>query len=213
MRFLPSAACVAAVLLTCGAVAAQDGTAIPSVGVELLTGRIQDVAADREGTGTRAWGGQVTGGLTLYRIVNLGAEFGIVDMADEAPFSQPTDHGDMSSSVSAFLGTFTAGLRSPRLALGETQPVTASAGLNVGHTWLSTRRMITNCSDCDSEDVDIHAGSFVEPAVQLNRGRGGLTARYRIYSGDSNWENALMIGYSWTVSPRSKTREETAPGR
>lgn len=215
MRFFTCAVCLSAsLLLTGGAAAAQDAsTVVPSIGVELLTGRIQDVAAERAGTGTRAWGGQVTGGLTLYRLVSLGAEFGIVDMADEQPFSQPTDHGDMSSAVSAFLGTFTAGVRTPRLALSETNPVTVSAGINVGHTFLSTRQMITQCSDCHSEDVDIHAGSFWEPAVQLNRGRGGLTARYRIYGGSSNWENALMIGYSWTVAPRHKNREETAPER
>jgi hypothetical protein len=184
-----------------------------TIGFDLITSRIQDVAAEQVGTGTRAWGGQAIGSITAYRVLTFTGEFGIVDMSDERPFSQGTTEGEKSSSVSSFLGTVAAGLRTPPLALAPESSVRVSAGVSAGHTFISTERSIVECVDCHEEDLEIRAGNFVEPAVYLTRGRGGLNARYRMYGGDSNWENALIVGYTWSlrrVPKQSDTEAEPA---
>ena len=210
MRMISSAVCLAGslVLLGGGTAAAQDQPTVEThLGFDLMTSRIQDVAADAQGTGRRAWGGQATGSVTAYRVLTLTGELGVLDMADERPFEQGTNRGDMSSSVSSFLGTLSAGLRTPPLALAEESSLRVVAGVNAGHTWVKTRRGIVDCSNCHSEDVEISAGNFLEPALHVTRGRGGLNARYRMYQEGSHWENAVMVGYTWLLG-----KKDAAPG-
>jgi hypothetical protein len=201
MRTLTSAACLfGALLLASNGAAAQDRSPVDiQMGLDLITSRIQNVAAEQVGTGTRGWGLQVGGAATAYRVLSLTAELGAVAMRDGEQFSQDTDQGTMSSAVSSVLGTMAAGVRTPSLALGEENPLRLSVGVNAGHTWLKTTRGIDRCIDCHSEDLELRAGDFWEPSLYLTRGRGGLSARYRVYSADSNWENALMVGYTFVL--------------
>jgi hypothetical protein len=209
MRVFTSAACLSAALLASHGAAAQNPSSIEThLGIDLLTSRIQDVAAEQEGTGTRAWGGQAIGSVTAYRVLTLTGELGVVDMVDERPFQQGTTNGDMTSSVSAFVGTLAAGLRTPPVALEKESSIRLVAGVNAGHTWLRARRLITNCSDCHAEDVELRAGDFLEPALYVTRGRGGLNARYRMYRDGSNWENAVVIGYTWRLGPKAAAPED-----
>jgi hypothetical protein len=205
MRFSTSAAYLfAAVLLAGHDASAQERTPVEAqLGFDLITGRIQNVAAEQAGTGTRAWGGQATGAVTAYRVLALTGEFGIVDMRDGRQFSQETNKGTMSSAVSAFLGTVAAGLRTPPLALAESDPLRLGASVSVGHTWIKTERMITQCAGCRSEDVELRAGDFLEPALYVTRGRGGLNARYRMYRDGSHWENAVIVGYTLRMRGRA----------
>lgn len=68
--------------------------------------------------------------------------------------------------------------------------------MNAGRNFVSVDRSIAQCADCHSEDVNVRAGNFWEGVLQVAPGRGTVSARYRKYSGDSNFRDALMVGYS-----------------
>lgn len=198
----------AALLLVGNGAAAQEAPPLDSVkaapskvesrlGLDLLTGSIESATASQQGTGSRAWGFLVNGGVTAFRILDLSADVGVVDVSDKDAFSENTTAGVKTSSVSAFLGTVAVGLRTPPLDLGdEDTPATLSAGVNLGHTWLSAERSIVNCVDCTEEDLEIRAGSFWEPGLHVTPGgrRWGISARYRIYGGASDLKDSVMIG-------------------
>lgn len=180
-----------------GAAAQQALQLEPSVGLELITGKIGEATAQSQGTGGRAWGMQVNMGVTAMRVLSLSADLGIADIADNDAFSENTTGGEMTSSVQAVLGSVAAGLRTPPIAFPEQPSATLSAGVNVGHTWLSAERGIVNCTDCSEQDLEITAGSFWEPGLYIAPSRRwGVSARYRKYTGDSDLLDAIMIGIS-----------------
>ncbi|HEX9937374.1 MAG TPA: hypothetical protein VGB15_09630 [Longimicrobium sp.] len=217
MRCIPSIACLSAALLlsTSGTAAAQAGSHVETrLGLELVSSGIEPVAADSAGIGSRAWGVQVTGSLIAFRVLSLNAEGGIIGMSDEQPFTQETNQGEKTSGVAAGMGTLSAGLRTPPLSLGGEKPFHLSAGVNAGRSWVDVNRDITYCYNCHAEDVQVQAGSFVEPVLQVGAGRGALIARYRMYSGDSDFTDALMLGYTIsTRRPAPKPAEATEAPR
>jgi hypothetical protein len=202
MRVTTSAACLAAGLLLAanGAGAQERQQVVPQYGLDLITTGIEPFAADRAGVGSRAWGVQLTGGLVAYRVLSLNVDGGILLMSDERPFTQETTQGEKTSGVGAGIGSVSAGLRTPPLALGGANPRFLSAGVNAGRSWMNVTRTITHCVDCHGEDVRVRAGTFWEPVLEVGNGRGSVTARYRVYAGDSDVQNALMLGV--TVAPR-----------
>ena len=190
--------------------AAQDMPVAPRIGFDLFTSGIKQVAADSAGIGSRAWGAQVTGSLTAFRVLSLNAEGGIIVVSDEAEFSQETNLGERTSGVAAGIGTLSAGLQTPPLSLGGPKPLFLSAGVNGGRSWLDMNRTISQCIDCHSEDVNVQAGNFWEPLLQISTGRGTFSARYRMYGGDSDFQDALMIGYSVVTGRRARNPVDTA---
>lgn len=174
----------------------------PRFGLELLTGAVDPDQAEQAGVGTRAWGVQFSGAVTAFRVLTVGVDLGAVGLSDKRQFTENTTEGEKSSSVGAGMGSLALGLRTPPLALGGESPARVSAGVNVGHTWMGANRRIDRCADCHSEDVEIRAGDFWEPALTVNMGRWGLSARYRVYSGASSIRDAVMIGYSSNVGWR-----------
>lgn len=201
MRIVTSAACLsAALLLAASGAAAQQRHLVPRYGFDLITTGMEPIAADSAGVGSRAWGVQLTGGLVAYRVLSLNVDGGILLMSDEAPFTQETTQGEKTSGVGAGIGSVSAGLRTPPLPLGGTTPRFLSAGVNAGRSWVNVTRTITHCIDCHGEEVSVRAGTFWEPVLEVGNGRGAVTARYRVYGGGSDLQNALMIGV--TVSPR-----------
>jgi hypothetical protein len=205
MRVITSAACLSAtLLLAAGGAAAQQSQVVPRYGLDLITTGMQSIAADSAGVGHRAWGVQLTGGVVAYRVLSLNVDGGILLMSDEAPFTQETTQGEKTSGVGAGIGSVSAGLRTPPLSLGGANPRFLSAGVNAGRSWVNVTRTITHCVDCHGEDVSVRAGTFWEPVLEVGNGRGAVTARYRVYGGGSDIQNALMIGV--TVSPRRASR-------
>jgi hypothetical protein len=166
-------------------------------GFDLVTGAIDGTAAEQAGTGSRLWGAQVSLGITAHRVLTVTGDFGIVGMSDEAAFTQETNQGSKTSGVAAGMGSLALGLRTPPLSLGA-RDAAISAGASAGATWLHVTRTITNCSNCHGEDVELGAGTFVEPGVHLTSGRRGISARYRLYGGGSDVQDALMIGLTGT---------------
>jgi hypothetical protein len=202
MRSITSAACLSAALLlgTTGTAAAQGRSNVETrFGLDLISSGIETVAADSAGVGSRAWGVQVTGNLIAFRVLSLNAEGGVIGMSDEAAFTQETTQGEQTSGVAAGMGTLSAGLRTPPLSLGGERPFHVSAGVNAGRSWVDVNRTITYCVDCHSEDVEVRAGNFVETMLQVGIGRGAMMARYRMYGGNSDFTDALIVGYTITT--------------
>jgi len=98
--------------------------------------------------------------------------------------------------VGGVVGSLLAGLHTPPLALAPNRAADVRFGVNVGYTLIGADRSINHCIDCTVQRVKIRAGEFWEPGVQLFHGRGGLSARYRVYRGGADVRNALMIGYT-----------------
>lgn len=208
MRVSTSAACLSAALLL--ATSSASAQSAPRFGFDLITTGMDAVTADSAGVGSRAWGVQLTGGLLVYRVLALNAEGALLLMSDEAPFTQETTQGEKTSGVGAGMGSVSAGLRTPPLAVGGAKPLFLSAGVNAGNSWLNVTRTITHCVDCHGETVEVRAGTFWEPVVEVGNGRGAFTARYRVYGGESDLQNALMIGYTF-AAPRRGSQPQDAP--
>lgn len=177
----------------------------PRMGIDFMLGRMEEGTAEAQGTGTSARGLQFAMGVTALRVVDVSVDLGIMGLPDERSFSQETTQGEMESTVAAAMATVAAGLRTPALRLGG--PISASAGVNVGHTFLSAERSITNCVDCHAEDVSIGAGSFWEPGLLVFHNRTGLSARYRMYGDGSDVRNVMMIGLVVSAQPRPRAVE------
>lgn len=210
MRAIPHGFCIAAGLLF--AASGAPAQAVPThlqYGADLIVSGIDPVAAANAGIGDRAYGLLINGNLIAFRVLSLSAEGGLLETSDEDAFTQETNRGEQTSSVTALMGSLSAGLRTPELSLGGTRPLTLSAGLNAGSTWLNVSRGIVQCADCHDEDLNVRAGGFWEPAVWVGIGPGAVSARYRTYVGGSNVQNAWILGYS-TAGP-SRSRPAAAP--
>jgi hypothetical protein len=63
-------------------------------------------------------------------------------------------------------------------------------------------RTLTECVDWTNENLKLRTGTFLEPALHLTFGRGGLSARVHVYNSDSDLGELVMIGYSYGVGSR-----------
>lgn len=205
MRRLISSACLAAgcLLPAAGGAAAQAQPQLDTrISLDLLTSSVEREAAQAAGVGKQGFGIQVNGSVTAFRILALSLDLGVLGLKDERPFRENTTDGEKSSSIDGGMFSLAAGLRTPPLALEGPNGPRLSAGVNAGYTGLDIDRTIAQCVDCTNENLSLRAGTFLEPALHLTFGRGGLSARYRVYGGDSNFGNAVMLGYSWGVGSR-----------
>jgi hypothetical protein len=194
--------CVLQLLAPDGA-GAQAERAVFRFGADLISTSIDSAAANGAGVGSRASGLQLTGAVTVFNVLTANVEGGIVGMSDKAAFTQETTGGEKSSGVAAGMGSLSVGVRTPPLALGGARPVRLSAGVSAGHTLLDATRTISECYDCHGESVHVEAGSFWEPVMQLDLGRGAVNARYRAYTGDSDLRDALIVGFSVVARRRA----------
>jgi hypothetical protein len=196
MRSITSLTCL--MLLATGGTAAAQGpsSVVTAIGFDLITSGIEAAAADSAGIGSRAWGFQIPVSVTAFRVLSLNADGGILFLSDEQAFTQNTNVGERTSGVSAGTLAISAGLHTPPISLGGEKPLFVTGGVNAGHNFVNVNRSIAQCRDCHTEDVEVRAGNFWEGVLQVVPGRGTVTARYRMYGGDSNFRDALMVGYS-----------------
>ncbi|HEX6373458.1 MAG TPA: hypothetical protein VF006_31325 [Longimicrobium sp.] len=172
------------------------------ISFDLLTSSVERDAAEEAGVATQGYGLQVNGSVTAFRVLAVSLDLGVLGLKDERQFRQNTTQGEKSSSIDAGMFAVAVGLRTPPLALDGATGPRVSAGVNAGYTGLDIDRTIAECVDCHNEELSLRAGSFLEPALHMTFGRGGLSARYRLYNGESSFQDALMIGYSWGVGSR-----------
>lgn len=212
MRSLTSLTCLTLLLATSGAAAQSRSPFETTIGFDLITSVIETAAADSAGVGSRAWGFQIPASVTAFRVLALNADGGLLFLSDEQAFTQETNVGERTSGVSAGTLALSAGLRTPLLSLGGEQQLFVSAGANAGRNFVNVSRSIAQCVDCHTEDVEVRAGNFWEGVLHVVPGRGTISARYRVYTGDSNFRNALMVGYSTVIrKPGPQTMEAPAP--
>lgn len=204
MRTTSRAALVAGALLFLpGARAAAQSLPSPNVrlGLEMISSAVSpEVAAERK-TGDRVWGGHLLVGLTWLRVVSLNGEIGGLWLRDDARFSQETTGGTKSSGVTGAHVSVAAGLRTPPLAVGGGGTTALSAGVNVGTTYMRVTRAIENCVDCHVDELELRAGEFLEPGVQLSFGQLAVGARYRLYGAASDLDNSIVIGVTAGRAP------------
>ena len=202
-HFTSIAFLVTACLLLAAEAAAQAQPRLDTrVSFDLLTSSVESEAAEEAGVGTQAYGLQVNTAVTAFRFLAVSLDLGVLGIKDERQFREGTTQGEKSSSIDAGMFSLAVGLRTPVLSLdGQTGP-RVSAGVNAGYTGVDIDRTIADCVDCTNENLNLRAGTFLEPAVHLTFGRGGVSARYRRYGGDSSFQDALMIGYSWGLGSR-----------
>ncbi|HEX8670985.1 MAG TPA: hypothetical protein VF710_03815 [Longimicrobium sp.] len=209
MRSITSLTCLTLLLATSGAAAQNRSPVETMIGFDLITSGIETAAADSAGVGSRAWGFQIPASVTAFRVLTLNADGGVLFLSDEQAFTQETNLGERTSGVSAGTLALSAGLRTPMLSLGGEQPLFVSAGVNAGRNFVNVNRSIAQCVDCHTEDVRVRAGNYWEGVLHVAPGRGTISARYRAYSGDSNFRDALMIGYS--IPLRGLVRKPETP--
>lgn len=172
------------------------------ISLDLLASSVNGDAAEEAGVGTQAYGIQVNGAVTAFRYVAVSLDLGVLGIKDERQFREGTTQGEKSSSIDAGMFSLAVGLRTPQLSLeGQTGP-RVSAGVNAGYTGVDIDRTIAQCVDCTNENLNLRAGTFLEPALHVTFGRGGVSARYRRYGADSSFQDALMVGYSWGLGSR-----------
>ena len=205
MRRFMSIACLTSgcLLATAGHAAAQAPSQLDSrISFDLLASSVNADAAEEAGVGTQAYGIQVNGAVTAFRVLAISLDLGVMGMKDERQFRQNTNQGEKTSSIDAGMFSLAAGLRTPPLSLQGAAGPRVSAGVNAGYTGVDIDRTIAQCVDCENENLTLRAGTFWEPALHVTFGRGGLSARYRVYGGDSSFQDAVMIGYSWGLGSR-----------
>jgi hypothetical protein len=202
MRRLMSIAFMAGGCLLLPANAAAQAQLDSRISLDLLASSVNGDAAEEAGVGTQAYGVQVNGAVTAYRFLAVSLDLGILAIDDERQFREGTTAGEKSSSIDAGMFSLAAGLRTPALSLNGQAGPRVSAGVNAGYTGVDIDRTIAECVDCTNENLNLRAGTFVEPALHVTFGRGGMSARYRRYAGDSSFQDALMIGYSWGLGSR-----------
>ena len=204
MRRLLSLAVLAGgcVLLAAEAAAQTQPPVDTRFSFDLMAGSVKPGAAQEVGVGTQGFGIQVNGSVTAFRYLAVSLDLGILGLKDERPFEENTTDGEKRSSIDGGMYSLAAGLRTPSLALGGPTGPRLSAGVNGGVTGLDMDRTITECVDCTNENLSLRAGTFVEPALHLTFGRGGLSARLRMYNSESDFGELVMIGYSYGVGSR-----------
>lgn len=203
MRHLRTLVLVAGLFAIHGQAAAQQAPLELWGGLDVFTASLTPDASEEQGTADRMWGGQLSFGATSMRVLSVGADLGFVGLRDHRSFTEPTTGGDKTSTVGGVMGSLRAGLSTPPLSLAADGATDLRIGMNVGYTLIGADRSINECVDCTIESVRIHAGGFWEPGLQLFRGKHGLSARYRRYTGDSDVRDAVMIGYTLRAGPRA----------
>lgn len=163
---------------------------------------IDDQRAAEEGVGTS------------FTTIELGADYiqqqwrtslwlDIAMYDDERPFSQTvegtgwTNRGDISSKSSDASGAIIGAAFGPQLYFGTDNANVAyvQAGLDA---IVSSKREISSCSNCHSEDIDLDGGAVVIAGFEhiADQWRIGLNVRQHV-SGDLTSGVGISVGYKF----------------
>ena len=124
-------------------------------------------------------------------LTTLGADF--VGYSDNEGFTNNTTGGVMSSNASGFL---LAGSTGPMWRFGDDKQVITFTQLGMS-SMMSSERNISNCSNCDVEEIDIDAGGFIRVGALYNFEHVAIGATIHHYlSGDLD----NSIGFTLTTS-------------
>ena len=156
-------------------------------------------------------GFQFLSSFSFYKkLLNFSADIGFEWFEDYKPFSQtvapswtpaPVDiKEERSSEVMGFPISLGIGLRTPSIPFNR--GIRFNFGINSGVKYFFWDwRGIANCTDCESEDVDINAGFYLESSMRMmlfgQRFNEGINFYYRIYQqvSDIDWE----LGVSYII--------------
>lgn len=112
----------------------------------------------------------------IFDLVSLGASAGTVFVDDDAEFEQGVvnlagEESTAKSTLNVNLLALSAGLRTPTLRLAEPNGAGAYPGTwlfaRYGRSWQGASRSIDKCGDCESEDITLGDGTFLDTGVLL----------------------------------------------
>ena len=125
---------------------------------------------------------------------------GYLFIDDEESFSQTVvdSSGDVYSADSSAAGVSLAAEFGPTY-----QRSIFGFDLMFGWSKYIANRSISDCSDCDSDNISIPSSWYIKPRVhlQIPKTRLGLSASYSLMTGGSGVENSMRIGLTFGETP------------
>jgi hypothetical protein len=177
-------------------------TAEVTLGLELTS--FENEPARREGVRTPDLGFAFAYEMRFFHLLAAAVGGGLGGTKDEKQFSQSTTGGTLPSSLLLHHWWLGVGASTPAVHYGDKLGGTEGAMrvlAGIDGQW--GRRTIDDCSDCRTESLNLDAGWFVEPALELSWGIAGVGFSYRRYFGDTDTRDRftlnLLIGSRTTV--------------
>ena len=181
--------------------------------IDLGYGKLDTPQTRSKSIGDSGFGFGSTLNADIFDLVSLGATAGTVFVEDNAEFEQGVvnqvgEESTAESTLNVNLLGLSAGLRTPTLRLGGDGGAGSFSGTwlfaRYGKSWQGASRSIANCGDCDSEDITLGDGTFLDAGVLLGLLNDevplGLLAGagYRLYFDDAAARYAITakLGFS-----------------
>lgn len=181
--------------------------------IDLGYGKLDTTQARNKSIGDSgfAFGGSLNA--DVFDLVSLGASAGTVFVDDNAEFEQGVvnlagEATTAESTLNVNLLALSAGLRTPTLRLDELSAAGSYPGMwlfaRYGKSWQGASRSIANCGDCDSEDIALGDGPFLDSGLMLglinDESPLGLLGGvgYRLYFDDAaaRYSITAKVGFS-----------------
>ena len=128
----------------------------------------------------------------------VGAGFGYYEYSDNRSFSQRTEDnfGNIENSDSDASALSLYGEVGYGKSYGKVVNLDIIGGLE---QFFSSERSIPNCSDCESQDIDINAGFYIKPRFRIVAENGfTFTLSYQNYiSGDTSSSISATFGATY----------------
>jgi hypothetical protein len=153
--------------------------------------------AESEGIRSESFGFTLGMSGLFYSHFLIGLEYGGDLPVDKRKFTNQTTVGELESAVYINQFSIYTGLKSPGLALSEGSESQLFGNLYVGNMWaFSEARSISDCIDCDEEDIEINGGVYIEPEIYYVFANLGLGVGYR-YFFNSDYQRKISLKLSF----------------
>ena len=157
-------------------------------------------SADREGLKDNSIGFEFGFHAFFYKYLLTGINIGADFPGDNKEFSQLTTFGRMSSSVTVPYTSLCLGFKSPRIVIKEQPELRLAGNLVTGNMWIfKARRSIDQCEDCREDKINLDAGIYVEPEIQLlyitqTSFMIGISVGYKYFI-NSDYEKSILVNF------------------
>lgn len=132
----------------------------------------------------------------IYNYMIVGTEIGWDRPEDNAEFTNNTTSGKMTSGITLWSSALFAGLKIPEVYLSEDYSSYIFANMNFGIMWAYfEKREIENCLDCDSEELNIDGGLFINPEIYYVIDGFGLGFSYKHFF-NSDYKSKFVLKLS-----------------
>jgi hypothetical protein len=174
---------------------------------DLGYGKLDSSQARSKLIGDSGFSPTVTLQADVFDLLSLAASAGTVFVDDNAEFEQGVvSLAGQESTAESTLNTnvlgLAAGLRTPalRLAAPDRQGLYPATWVfaRYGKSWQSASRSIANCGDCDSEDIDLGDGNYLDTGALVGILGGPLPIGLLLGCGYRRYFDASAVRYTLT---------------